>query len=78
MRLSMQFPPLPGQGGDLGTEDTPLRPKFLANLQIPYMQNTVECTEYTKAPPLGRESGLKDTLITTITQEGGMCIDNLL
>ena len=36
----------------------------------------VEYTEYTKAPPLGRESGSKDALIPTIAQKGGGdCID---
>ena len=36
----------------------------------------VEYTEYTKAPPL--ESGSKDTVIPTITREGGNCIDRCI
>ena len=82
MPLSMQFPP-PGTGWGFVTEGVPKMHPWGLNfwlipyksLQIPYMQNTVEYTEYTKAPPLGQESGSKDALITTIAQKGGDCID---
>ena len=68
----------PGTGWGVVTEGVPkMYPQGLnfwlipyKSLQIPYMQNTVEYTEYTSPTP-GVGIGSKDTLIPTFAQEGG-------
>ena len=75
--------PPPGTGWGFVTEGVPkTHPRGLNFWLIPYKSPTCRIPWNTlsiqKPPPLGRESGLKDTLIPTIAWEGGNCIDRCI